>query len=88
MKIEDASRIVFRSFVTEKTFLMIERDNKVAFLVQDDASKKSVKLAVEALFDLEVSDVNTSRTITGKKAFVRFAKEGAAADLASKLGLV
>lgn len=67
---------------------MIERDNKIAFIVDSNSNKRAVKQAVEALYDAEVSDVNTSRTITGKKAFVRFAKDGAAADLASKLGLV
>ncbi len=88
MKIEDANKVIVRSFVTEKTFLMIERDNKIAFIVNDDSNKRAVKQAVETLYQEEVRDVNTSRTVTGKKAFVRFAKDGAAADLASKLGLV
>jgi hypothetical protein len=32
--------------------------------------------------------VNTSRTVAGKKAFVRFLEAGKAAELATKLGLV
>lgn len=51
-------------------------------------SKTQVANAVQALYEVEVGAVNTSRTIKGKKAFVRLAEAGKAAELATKLGLV
>lgn len=88
MEAEDALRIVFRPYVTEKTFDMIERQNKLVFLVSTKASKRLIKQAIETLYDVKVQSVNTSFTVVGKKAYVRLAPENPASDLASKLGLV
>ena len=88
MRLEDAQKILKRPYVTERTFDQIERENKLCFLVDDRVTKKQIAGAVEALYELKVRAVNTSRTIKGKKAFVRFAEDGNAASLATKLGLV
>lgn len=88
MSPQDALKIVMRPYVTEKTFDMIERQNKICFLVQTKASKGKIKDAIETLYQVKVSSVNTAITIVGKKAFVRLAPESLASDLASKLGLV
>jgi large subunit ribosomal protein L23 len=88
MNPQDALKIVIRPYVTEKTFSLIERENKICFLVDTKASKKKIKSAIETLYQVKVTSVNTAITITGKKAFVRFAPESQASDLASKLGLV
>jgi len=88
LRLEDAQRVVKRPYVTERTFEQIERENKLCFLVDDRVSKKQIASAVEALYEVKVREVNTARTIKGKKAFVRFAELNAAASLASKLGLV
>ncbi len=88
MRPEDALQKVLRPYVTEKTFDMIERQNKIVFLVRHDASKQKIKQAVETLYDVKVDTVNTSLTVTGKKAYVRLSDESPAGDLASKLGLV
>ncbi len=85
---QDALKIVLRPYVTEKTFDMIERQNKICFLVEPKASKGKIKDAIETLYQVKVSSVNTAITIIGKKAFVRLAPESLAGDLASKLGLV
>jgi large subunit ribosomal protein L23 len=85
---EDALKVVFRPYVTEKTFDQIERQNKLCFLVNKDASKKKIKSAIETLYQVRVASVNTAITIIGKKAFIRLAPESSATDLASKLGLV
>ncbi len=85
---EDALKIVIRPYVTEKTFDLIESQNKICFLVDIKASKKKIKSAIETLYQVKVMSVNTAITITGKKAFVRFSPESHASDLASKLGLV
>jgi large subunit ribosomal protein L23 len=88
MRSEDALLVVIRPYVTEKTFDLIERQNKICFLVNAKASKGKIKAAIETLYDVKVRSVNTSQTLVGKKAFVRLAPENPASDLASKLGLV
>ncbi len=88
MRPEDALLVVIRPYVTEKSFDLIERQNKICFLVNAKASKGKIKAAIETLYQVKVQTVNTAITITGKKAFVRLAPESSASDLASKLGLV
>jgi large subunit ribosomal protein L23 len=88
MQAEDALEVVIGPYVTEKTFDMLERQNKIVFLVDPKASKNKIKQAIETLYEVKVQAVNTSFTITGKKAYVRLAPESLASDLASKLGLV
>lgn len=88
MRLEDAQKILKRPYVTERTFDQIEKENKLCFVVEDRVSKTQIANAVLALYEVEVEAVNTSRTIRGKKAFVRLAEEGKAAELATKMGLV
>jgi large subunit ribosomal protein L23 len=88
MRLEDAQKILKRPYVTERTFDQIEKENKLCFLVDDKVSKTQIANAVQALYEVEVDTVNTSRTIKGKKAFVRLLEAGKAAELATKLGLV
>jgi len=85
---EDAVKIIRWPYVTEKTFDLIEGQNKLVFLVDEDADKKAIKDAVETLYEVKVESVNTVYTLIGKKAYVRLSTEYSAADLASKLGLV
>jgi large subunit ribosomal protein L23 len=88
MRIEDAQKILRRPYVTERTFDQIERENKLCFIVDDRVSKTQIAAAVNALYEVRVGSVNTSRTVMGKKAFVRLTETGKAAELATKLGLV
>ena len=88
MRLQDAQKILKRPYVTERTFDQIERENKLCFLVDDRVSKSQVASAVQALYEVKVVAVNTSRTMKGKKAFVRLSPESKAAELATKLGLV
>jgi large subunit ribosomal protein L23 len=88
LRLEDAQKIVVRPYLTERTFEQIERDNKLCFIVLDSASKSQIAAAVEVLYEVGVRGVNTTRTLKGKKAFVRLEEEGSAAALATKLGLV
>ena len=88
MRLEDAQKVILRPYVTERTFDQIARENKLCFMVENKASKTQIASAVEALYDVRVSTVNTLRAIGGKKAFVRLVPEDSATDLATKLGLV
>ena len=50
--------IVLAPHITEKTTLLSE-NNAVVFKVANDASKPQIKAAVEALFNVKVTGVNT-----------------------------
>jgi large subunit ribosomal protein L23 len=50
--------IVLAPHITEKSTLLSEQ-NAVVFKVAKDASKPEIKAAVEALFDVKVTGVNT-----------------------------
>ncbi len=88
MRPEDALKVVLRPYVTEKTFDLIERQNKLVFLVAGKSSKPKIKKAIETLYEVKVQTVNTTITLNGKKAYVKLSPESSATDLASKLGLV
>ena len=85
---EEASKIVIRPYVTEKVFNTIDRENKLAFLVDRKANKHTIREAIETLYEAKVLSVNTAITAVGKKAYVRFGPNVSASDLASKLGVV
>ena len=80
--------IVLRPYITEKTFNLIEKENKLTFIVADSASKKDVNEAIKTMYEGNVKEVNIFRTVRGKKAIVKFTKDDEARQLATKLGLV
>lgn len=80
--------IILRPYITEKTFNLIEKENKLTFIVADSASKKDVNEAIKTMYEGNVKEVNIFRTVRGKKAIVRFTKDDEARQLATKLGLV
>ena len=81
--------IIKKVVMSEKATRLVEFDNKMIFEVERYASKPLIKLLIENEFDLKVKKVNTVNAIDGKKrAIVTFEKEGAASDLAAKLGLI
>ena len=88
MSSEEASSLIVAPYVTEKTFNHIEKENKLAFIVAERATKKDIMEAIRILYEAEVDEVNTTRTIRGKKAFAHFKSPEGARELATKLGLV
>lgn len=88
MTAEEATALIIAPYVTEKTFNQIEKENKLAFIVAEKAGKKEIMEAIQILYEVEATEVNTARTIRGKKAFVRFKAPEGARELATKLGLV
>jgi len=84
----DLLSVILRPYITEKTFNLIEKENKLTFIVSDNASKKDVAEAIKTMYEGNVKEVNIFRTIQGKKAIVKFTKNDEARELATKLGLV
>jgi large subunit ribosomal protein L23 len=88
MNTTQATKIILRPYVTEKTFSLIEKDCRICFIVDKDASKETIKEAIKTLYEENAIDVNTARTISGKKAFVKFETVEKARDLATKIGML
>jgi len=88
MNAEQAIKIIIRPYITEKTFALVENEQKICFIVKRDATKLMVKNAVKALYNEDSIGVNTARTVYGKKAFVQFESVEKARDLATKIGML
>ena len=72
--------------ITEKSVGLIEKENKLVFIVDKSATKHDIKKAVEALYGVKVATVNTMISLKGrKKAYVKLRPEFKASDIATKL---
>lgn len=75
--------------MTESASVMVERDNKLIFVVNRKADKADIKKAVEVMYEVKVDKVNLLVTPQGvKKAFVKLKPEYRASDVAIKLGIL
>jgi large subunit ribosomal protein L23 len=70
IKIRNHRDILLAPVVSEKSYGLLD-ENKYTFLVAPDANKTEIKIAVESVFDVKVTGVNTLNR-TGKKRRTRF----------------
>ncbi|MFW9970334.1 MAG: 50S ribosomal protein L23 [Candidatus Odinarchaeota archaeon] len=85
---ESYYKIIKKPLITEKTFDLIEKENKLVFIVNKKANKNQIKKAIEKLHNVKVIKVNTMITTRGeKKAFVKLHPEYSAQDIAIDLGI-
>jgi large subunit ribosomal protein L23 len=63
--------LVLRPIVTEKATLLLEQ-NKYVFEVIPKATKPEIKAAIESLFDVKVTGVNTIRPPRKKRRVGKF----------------
>lgn len=81
--------VVKHPLSTEKCIRMMESENKLVFIVEKKATKQEIKEDIEKIFKAKVKKVNTQITNQGiKKAYVEFAEETPAIDIATQLGLM
>jgi large subunit ribosomal protein L23 len=81
--------VVLYPLMTEAASLMVEKENKLIFVVNLKARKEDVRRAVEELYEVKVEKVNLLITPQGnKKAFVKLHPDYKAADVAIKLGIL
>ncbi|MDO9153077.1 MAG: 50S ribosomal protein L23 [Paludibacter sp.] len=73
--------IIVKPIVTEKMTKLGEKLNRYGFRVQKDANKIQIKQAVEAMYNITVTDVNTFIVAPKKKS--RFTKSGVISGKAS-----
>ena len=88
MNVETATKIILRPYITEKTYALVENEQKICFLVEKEATKTQIIEAVKILYNEDAVNIETARTIYGKKAFVRFNSPDKARDLATKVGMM
>jgi large subunit ribosomal protein L23 len=86
---KDPHKVLLYPQATEKAVKLLESENKLVFIVANDASRSDVKQAVELLFNVRVDNVKIEITPKGlKRAYVRLAPEFMADEIASKLGMI
>ena len=70
VKVRDHRDILIAPVVSEKSYGLLD-ENKYTFLVAPDANKTEIKIAVEAIFKVRVTEVNTLNR-PGKKRRTRY----------------
>ncbi|RCG24400.1 50S ribosomal protein L23 [Sphaerisporangium album] len=70
-KIADPRDIIIKPIVSEKSYGLIDEHNKYTFLVRKTANKTQVKIAIEQIFGVKVTSVNTINR-QGKRKRTRF----------------
>ncbi len=65
------TRILEAPIISEKSSIVAERDKQIVFKVQKNATKKQVKNAVEAMFNVEVDAVRVLNVKGKQKRFGR-----------------
>ena len=70
LKIRDHRDILLAPVVSEKSYALLD-ENKYTFIVAPQANKTEIKIAVEKVFGVKVTNVNTINR-AGKKRRTRF----------------
>jgi large subunit ribosomal protein L23 len=76
---ERLHQVILAPVVSEKSTRVAEKRNQAVFKVAQDATKPEIKKAVEALFNVKVTGVNTLVAKGKNKRFGRF--EGKRSDV-------
>ena len=85
----DPYKILKYPHMTEKSISVVEKENKIVFIVDRRFNKEDIKKAFEEVFKVKVDKINTMITREGKKkAFIKLKPEYLAADVAVKLGMI
>ena len=70
LKIRDHRDVILRPVVSEKSYNLLD-DGKYTFIVSPDANKTEIKIAVEKVFGVKVTAVNTMNR-QGKSRRLRY----------------
>ncbi len=83
------AEVIYYPLISEKAVNMIEKENKLCFIVNKKATKPDVRNAVEKQFNVRVDSVRVLNDRKGrKKAIVKINKEFKADAIATRLGVV
>ncbi len=84
---ESPHKVIRHPYVTEKTMMEMEEENKLEFLCDLKATKHQIADAAEEMFDAEVEKVNTRIDKNGKRAVVKFTEEYSAEEIGMRIGV-
>jgi len=70
MRIADPRDVLMSPVISEKSYGLLD-ENKYTFIVAPDANKTQIKLAVEQVFGVKVTGVNTNNR-EGKRVRTRY----------------
>jgi large subunit ribosomal protein L23 len=70
VRIADHRDIIVEPVISEKSYGLMDA-NKYTFIVRPDANKTQIKIAIEKIFDVKVTSVNTINR-KGKRKRTRF----------------
>ena len=83
------NQVISHPLATEKAVRIMEKENKLLFVVDLKSKKVDIKKAVEKTFDVKVVKVNTFVTNRGeKRAYVKLSQNSPAIDIMTRLGLM
>jgi large subunit ribosomal protein L23 len=85
--VRDPYEIILHPYVTERALFMMDRENKLQFIVKMDATKEEIKHSIEEIFEVKVESVNTMVTKDGKKAIVKLRPEYSAEEIGMRIGV-
>ncbi len=89
MALESLHKVIRYPLISEDSVNLIEKENKITFIVDRNANKTLIRRAVEELYEVKVESVNVCITPAGeKKAYVKLSRDVKAADLAVRLGIL
>jgi len=84
----ESYQIIKYPLSTEKSIRLMEKENKLIFVVDLKANKQEIKKAIEDLFKVKVTKVNTLLENGEKRAYIKLSMENPAIDIATELGLM
>ncbi|MBU2559991.1 50S ribosomal protein L23 [archaeon] len=80
--------VIIHPDVTEKSMKLLESENKLVFVVSLKSKKIDIRNAVETLYEVKVTDVNTLVNPKGvKKAYIQLSPDFKAEEVATKVGI-
>jgi large subunit ribosomal protein L23 len=74
-----AKNVLIKPLITEKSTKLGEKRNTYAFKVERDANKLEIKKAVQDMYSVQITAVNTVVNVGKKK--VRYTKKGVASGM-------
>ena len=80
--------MILKPITSEKAVKMIDLDNTILFETSMTETKGTIKKEIEKIFKAKIVKVRTLITQNKKFAYVKFAKENPAIDIATKLGVM
>merc|ERR1719258_964397 len=85
----DKYRVIIAPVTTESAMKKIEEINTLVFLVATEAGKRQIKEAVQQMYDVQTSKINTLIRPDGKKkAYVHLTQDYDALDVANRIGIL